>query len=586
MPTNPGRGRRTPYVLYSIVIALAPGCSSTPDVPLLTDTHAVSDTGSTAAPSPSIDSTGRVKPDTGTVKVDSATVKPDTSHASPSDSTRTQADTTRRADTVVVPYVVTLQVTPAASTLLPGATDLVTASATMSDGRVTPGIPVSWSATGGSIASSGLFTAGGSPGLVSIVAVSGTVRGVATITIAAPLPAVSTLVADDFVNSIGVNVHLGYFSSPYGTGWQGTIVPRLSELGVRHVRDGGTIVSDDGWMNSVYGRMQQLASLGIHFDLVLSPAQGNTDYTSYTSFARLMQFAGPAVECFEGLNEHDLSGRTNWVAEVRSFQPAMFAAIRGNSSTAAMQIYGPSMGHPVNAAAVGDLSRYVDLGSVHPYPGGRQPMAALADAESRVAAIDGSHPWAVTETGYHNAMASNTDNPPVSEAAAGRYIPRLLLGDFLVGVQRTYLYELIDEGTDQTNREQNFGLLRADGSEKPAFVAIRNLIALLTDRGARFTPTPLRMAITGNVTGVESAVFAKRNGSYDVVLWQEVASYNLTTKQDIAVPDHAVTLQFQGAPTLRIFIPMLSNSPQPGGGRGATLTVNVPDHPIVIEVTP
>ncbi len=43
--------------------------------------------------------------------------------------------------------------------------------------------------------------------------------------------------SDDFVESIGIGTHLAYSSGPYGQ--VDTLVkPRLSELGVRHVRDG------------------------------------------------------------------------------------------------------------------------------------------------------------------------------------------------------------------------------------------------------------------------------------------------------------------------------------------------------------
>ena len=55
----------------------------------------------------------------------------------------------------------------------------------------------------------------------------------------------------------------------------------------------------------------------------------------------------------------------------------------------------------------------------------------------------------VTETGYHNAVNDpSIEHRPVSELAAGKYMPRLLLEYFNRGFGGTYLYELIDSQPD------------------------------------------------------------------------------------------------------------------------------------------
>src|SRR6201999_2991002 len=99
---------------------------------------------------------------------------------------------------------------------------------------------------------------------------------------------------------------------------------------------------------------------------------------------------------------------TAWVTETRTFQAAMFAAIRADARSAALPVYGPSMGRPGNGSGVGDLSALLDVGNIHPYPGGKLPLANLAGQESQTRIISGGHPWVVTETGYHNAMASTS----------------------------------------------------------------------------------------------------------------------------------------------------------------------------------
>ena len=84
-----------------------------------------------------------------------------------------------------------------------------------------------------------------------------------------------------------------------------------------------------------------------------------------------------------------------------------------------------------------------------------------------------------TETGYHNALHDRADQPPASEEAAAVYFPRLLLAAFGLGARRTFIYELLDEKPDPglADLQQHFGLLRNDFSPKPAFTAIKTLIA-------------------------------------------------------------------------------------------------------------
>lgn len=49
----------------------------------------------------------------------------------------------------------------------------------------------------------------------------------------------------------------------------------------------------------------------------------------------------------------------------------------------------------------------------------------------------------------------------------------------------TCLYELVDDRNDPNlfDTEANYGLLRNNLTEKPSYVALRNIIALLIDRG-------------------------------------------------------------------------------------------------------
>ena len=391
--------------------------------------------------------------------------------------------------------------------------------------------------------------------------------------------------ADEFVNTIGVNVHLSYFQTPYGTAWSSVVKPKILGLGVRHLRDGGIVVPDNNWMSIVYGRMKELLPGLIKFNLVMRPAVGSADYVTMSHLPRLLSYAAPVIESFEGLNEHDLSKRAGWVAETRSFQKSLYQAVRADPRTGTMPVFGPALGNPGNAPLVGDLTPYLNYGNIHPYPGGNTPLPALIDHQNKVKPVSGSRRLVVTESGYHNAMLWTGGHPPVSELAMGHYTLRLLFDYFNAGIPRTWLYEMIDQGVDQTRRELNFGLLRMNGSEKPVYVALRNLINLLKDPGASFAPGQLHYGLAGDLTGLSSTLLQKRDGRFFLVLWQDPSCFNLLTRLDLVAGPKFVTLSLPQAAGIKVYQPGTSANPLLQG----TMTpgpLAVPDHPLIVEITP
>jgi hypothetical protein len=100
--------------------------------------------------------------------------------------------------------------------------------------------------------------------------------------------------------------------------------------------------------------------------------------------------------------------------------------------------------------------------------------------------------------------------------------------------------------------EANFGLLRNDGSEKPAYRSVQGLLGLLRDPGPTFRPNALRYSLSGQTDRVHHTLLQKRNGSFFLALWQERSSYDtgarpnapddVTARGDRAVADQAIRL--------------------------------------------
>ena len=191
----------------------------------------------------------------------------------------------------------------------------------------------------------------------------------------------------------------------------------------------------------------------------------------------------------------------------------------------------------------------MDLGNTHPYPGGKMPTGDEYGQSTRAtmksaASNSANKSVMFTETGYHNALETDKDHAPTSEAVTAKYLPRMFFEHFNMGVPRTYLYELIDSKSKNrtTNPEASFGLLRHDGSEKPAFRAIENLTKLLSDAGPSFNPEALSFALSGNTDDVHHTLLQKRDGTFYLALWLEKESWDRDARQEVRVDNQAVTL--------------------------------------------
>ena len=173
----------------------------------------------------------------------------------------------------------------------------------------------------------------------------------------------------------------------------------------------------------------------------------------------------------------------------------------------------------------------------------------------------------------------------ISELAAGKYIPRLLLGNFKRNIVRTYLYELVNQSSDPNDDQSNFGLLRFDGSPKPAFTTIKNMNSLLKDPAAKFTPQSLDYEIAGDKQGIESVLLQKSNGDYYLILWQETKSWDNDSKKDIAVQDKKIKVSLKNsANKLEVYDPTKSTSALKAETGAKAIDISVPDYPVILRV--
>jgi hypothetical protein len=389
--------------------------------------------------------------------------------------------------------------------------------------------------------------------------------------------------AYDFVNSIGVNTHINYFDRTYGN-FQ-LVEGELKSIGIRHVRDGVHLLNAD-YNKAVYSRWSQLGSIGIRFDAVLDPrsALGTLTRDKLNQVERL---AGNTIESFEGPNELDISNIPNWVSVDRDYQRDVYQSVKSMTGAKPIEAIGPSLAFASKGSFLGNISDRVDYGNLHPYPAGKMPSSVFPEQLLLAKEVSGGKKIVITESGYHNALDDHSDQPAVSETASAKYIPRLFLENFLQGIRRTYLYEFLDEAPDPglTNFQMHWGLLRSDGSEKPAFTAVKNLINELGDSAEPAYVEQMTYSLGAPNTQIHHLLLQKSDGQFFLILWQEVSSYDGKKQQDIAVSQQPVTLTLDhSARSISTYEPTAQAQLQQIYTNVAKVSLEVPDHPLVIQI--
>ena len=99
-----------------------------------------------------------------------------------------------------------------------------------------------------------------------------------------------------------------------------------------------------------------------------------------------------------------------------------------------------------------------------------------------------------------------------------------------------------------------------DGTPKPAFTAIRNLIGLLREPERKaFTPGSLAITFSGAPRSLRFTLLQTSEGSYYLALWNDVSVYELATPSqdgaDIYPQPIPITVNFEEPKTITIYAP-------------------------------
>ncbi len=350
-------------------------------------------------------------------------------------------------------------------------------------------------------------------------------------------------VHSDVVNqSYGIQLHSSYNGTVYAQ--YDAIAALLADLGVRSVRDRLTPA-----VPGSVAFLKQLGTMGIKTHATMGAFPSNDDLRA--KLAKTAATMTDALECMAGYNEPNAAGRpSNWATLTAQHQQWLWNL-------------GRQLGIPVGGPSLHDQvptlpQDYLTLGSlgvgntcntinIHRYPAGLSPSQLIDERTALARAGLGNKTVHCSEGGYFTALDSTGIGNPVSEATQATYAPRHLMEYVLRGM-KFWQYELMDD-PDPTgcDREKNLGMVAVGSTSpstwrpKPAFAAMKDLLAETNDPGPAYTPRPLQMRIDGP-SDLRWLAFGKRDDSRFLVVWRDVNVWNPSTKADIGVAPASVTV--------------------------------------------
>lgn len=401
----------------------------------------------------------------------------------------------------------------------------------------------------------------------------------------------------DFIDSIGISAALNETTAINMP--NATLINRLNFAGVKRIR---TVIplGSPAQMTAAITRMNLLVNNGCKIIHTLAPlgADNVTNHTAIDSkISSLLDFlndnptignAAYAVEYFNELDRDKTADPNDFDLNIAYGVPKLWArtsTLRANG----VKILGPSLlGYKLggtfndasetkttfDAANAQTIENFFDFGNLHTYFGtAKLPETTFqsktpnelpsgwATQFASVAPTGGTaddpmnryryYSWYISRqkpiiTTETNSQGSGS----TGELRSGSFVPRILLESFRMGVQQTYIFNLV-----MYNGYGLFGNESDDYEVKPAGQALHNLTTILSDAATSYTPSgTLDYSVPA---GIRHVLLQKSDGTFWLCLWK-AAEYTTTAS--------AVTLAFTNPQTIQQYrdlnlTPMVSVGP-------------------------
>ncbi|MBO9533419.1 MAG: hypothetical protein J7513_10640 [Solirubrobacteraceae bacterium] len=466
---------------------------------------------------------------------------------------------------------------------------------------------------------------------IALPAVLALCTGAGFATGAARAAEVSAPSASSFRDSIGVQLHTDFQGYAYQADTAERLAGVVADLGVRHVRDRVCMDDDPAKCALAFRNLAAVAGsrgpgkprtdliMGVvpNVDAPVPRADRDTVIRRGLEQIRDSSYVGD-VKGLELVNEPDLLKKGDWATQTIEDAKTVrrLLAEPAFASIAHIPVLAPALGRQsatpvlIGAGWTRDLA---DVPNLHPYPATYAiPETALdlpcgpwtiLDCSRQLA---GDAPAMATESGYStagNVLVADW----VTQRAQATYELRLLLNNFTEGVERTYLYELVDLLPAPTFRNHGYGLMTSKtgpdgktfriGSPKLAYLAVQRMTSMIGDLGAKVRPGSIDLTVTDATTGaeipeseIERVALRRADGTFVLAMWQRAQSFSFLnyTPKDLTVPPREVKVSLDGSAgdwTGTSYVPALSATAT-GQYSGSELTLPVDDDVTLVSLTP
>lgn len=402
------------------------------------------------------------------------------------------------------------------------------------------------------------------------------------------------------------------------------IVPRLRELGLTYYRESlppskdlyeqqgwPWVMGDQGGSPSYEYKLRELRYLNTKLGMkcicsVYTNVNNSDGLPRIDQVVNQLKYDRDLVATFQGPNEYNNPGLgtvpRDWLARITRYTEAVYNAFKADDKLKSLPIIGPSFvfeGDQDEIAAQ-QLGRWVDYAATNFYTSywyikekGSSTAADFLPLGTSPFTLDrhitkfGSFPFPgkplfITETGYLQTPRIDEIDPNykkyfITETVAAKYLLRRQLEMFNRNIVKSFIYFFADTNPLGSNDlgPVKYGIINNDGTPKPIFNALKNIVTILKDPGPSFTPTDLNYQLEAAPT-VGRSLVQKRDGTNYLILWNEVIS----SDSPINI---SATVRFESKKEVKIYDPLTSTAVSQSL-TGEEVTINVLDTPTILEI--
>jgi hypothetical protein len=437
----------------------------------------------------------------------------------------------------------------------------------------------------------------------------------ATSAIIAATATSTTARTGDLLSIFGISGHVPAYSDNSQT------VADAAYLGIGKWRDGISGLTSANltiYQGLVNEGIQIIGLPWLPTDMTFTGNVSGAESVAALGIGALFAVEGPNEPSISTFTYNGFNSATTWQG-VSQWQNGWYTAVRADSKLNGVPVSTPTLvgaepnnwglqyltvpaGPPTGVLAAAGL-QYADIFNFHLYPmqqgtpsaqsidptaGDQFAAQQNADFGTRylhgfagnTAAFINSKQRIITEFGYQTGTPT-AGGIIVDVPTQGKDILNGFMNAWNEGFSAICVYTLYPFG-------DGYEIYNGPGSQKASATYIHNFTSVLQDAGATaktFTPGSLNYTLSGLPSTAKSLLFEKSNGTFEIVIWNNVTNWNIAAGTPISIGPTTVSVNFGVShSTINIYDPTGSTTPIANANGSSAINVSLRDYPIVVEV--